>query len=44
MVNTEKRKEKQEVQLLKLPTDTPALSMKQNESEAKNLWKQPREK
>ena len=39
MVNTEKRKEKQE-----LPTNTPASSKKQNKSEAKNQWKQSREK
>ena len=39
MVNTEKRKNKQE-----LPTNTPASSKKQNKSEAKNLWKQSREK
>ncbi len=38
MVNTEKRKEKQE-----LPTNTPASSKKQNKSEAKNQWKQSRE-
>ena len=39
MVNTEKRKDKQE-----LPTNTPASSKKQNKSEAKNQWKQSREK
>ena len=43
MVNTVLRKEKQEVQL-ELPTNTPALSKKQNKIEAKNQWKQPREK
>ena len=29
---------------IELLTNTPALSKKQNKSEAKNLWKQPREK
>ena len=29
---------------IELPTNTSALSKKQNKSEAKNKWKQPREK
>jgi len=46
MVNTEKRKEKQEVQLLNYQQirNTPALSKKPNKSEAKTQWKQPRVK
>ena len=43
MVNMEKRKEKQEVQL-NIPTNTPALSKKQNKCKGKIQWKQPREK
>ena len=29
---------------IELPANTPALSKKQNKSEAKNQWKQPKEK
>ena len=36
MVNTEKRKEKTGDTTIELPTNTPALSKKQNKSEAKN--------
>ena len=39
MVNTEKRKEKQEVQLLNYQQIPPALSKKQNKSEAKKSMK-----
>ena len=39
MVNTEKRKEKQEVQLLNYQKNTPAFSKKQNKSEAKKSMK-----